>query len=294
MFELAEKLGRLYVPRSLAPPLKTVIAYPRYYVQMAASRFAPGAGHGPAHPLLIVGLPKSGSSWLTAMVAALSRRREVSVPEAVLHGYRHLENHTFQIRGRRFGGLELGRVVCKFHFGPSHGNVRAISELADRSVVIHRDLRDVAVSYVHYVRRTAYHPEHREMSRGSIGQSLDLFIERWLPDYRDWVLGWTRLADDPTFLMVRYEDLLRDPLRQLTSVAAHLGTPADEGTLARVVREYSFSELSGGRRTGESDPGSFFRKGVAGDWRSQFSDKQLHAFYRITGLPDSASPLFWE
>lgn len=51
--------------------------------------------------------------------------------------------------------------------------------------------------------------------------------------------------------------------------------PVYEGN-TRCVEATSFEKMLGGRKPGEEDPGSFFRKGIAGDWENAFTgrDKQ--------------------
>ena len=41
----------------------------------------------------------------------------------------------------------------------------------------------------------------------------------------------------------------------------------DAATIAACREATDFAKLSGGRASGEEDPKSFYRKGVAGDWR---------------------------
>ena len=45
----------------------------------------------------------------------------------------------------------------------------------------------------------------------------------------------------------------------------------------------SFERLSKGRTRGEEDPTSFFRKGVAGDWRDAFTGRDRRVFEEEAG-----------
>jgi hypothetical protein len=49
------------------------------------------------------------------------------------------------------------------------------------------------------------------------------------------------------------------------------------------VEAASFERLSKGRERGQEDPSSFFRKGVAGDWRSVFTEKDRRVFKEEAG-----------
>lgn len=55
---------------------------------------------------------------------------------------------------------------------------------------------------------------------------------------------WTRLAGESDLLLVTYEDLHRDPARQLTRVAAHItGSEPDPAAVAAAVRASQFSRI---------------------------------------------------
>jgi hypothetical protein len=50
---------------------------------------------------------------------------------------------------------------------------------------------------------------------------------------------------------------------------------------------FSFQRLAGGRRPGEEDPASHYRRGVAGDWRNHLTPRHLVAFReRFGDLPE--------
>ena len=59
----------------------------------------------------------------------------------------------------------------------------------------------------------------------------------------------------------------------MTRLLRFLGAASDEKSVGRCVAAATFERLSKGRIRGEEDPSSFFRKGVAGDWRSAFTDR---------------------
>jgi hypothetical protein len=53
--------------------------------------------------------------------------------------------------------------------------------------------------------------------------------------------------------------------------------------VTRCIEAASFEKLSKGRKRGEEDPSSFFRKGVAGDWKHVFTQREKEAFDREAG-----------
>ena len=84
-------------------------------------------------------------------------------------------------------------------------------------------------------------------------------------------------------LALRYEDLIEDTATAFRSVLTFLGMPHDAATIADCCAKSDFAKLSGGRAPGKEDRASFYRKGVAGDWRNHFSAEANAAFIREAG-----------
>jgi hypothetical protein len=82
---------------------------------------------------------------------------------------------------------------------------------------------------------------------------------------------------------VRYEDLLEKPEVGFAALLEFLGATADAETVRRCVAAASFQKLSQGRKPGQEDATSFFRKGVAGDWRNVFTDWDKEVFKEEAG-----------
>jgi hypothetical protein len=82
---------------------------------------------------------------------------------------------------------------------------------------------------------------------------------------------------------VRYEDLLKRPEQELERLLGFLGVDAGKDAVRRCVRSASFEKLSKGRKRGREDATSFFRKGVAGDWREVFTERDKHIFKQEAG-----------
>ena len=52
--------------------------------------------------------------------------------------------------------------------------------------------------------------------------------------------------------------------------------------IERCIRASSFERASN-RQQGEEDPSSFFRKGVAGDWRDVFTERDRKIYEEMAG-----------
>ena len=91
---------------------------------------------------------------------------------------------------------------------------------------------------------------------------------------KDWAVAQQRVAEfrqkhPRRIIEVKYEDLLEQPMEEATRLFSHLGVSTDHEAVSIAVESASFEKLSGGRSRGVEDTSSFFRKGIAGDWKSQ-------------------------
>jgi hypothetical protein len=84
------------------------------------------------------------------------------------------------------------------------------------------------------------------------------------------------------YLEIRYEDLLQDTPETLRRVFELLHARRGDAIVERCIRASRFERVSN-RRQGEEDPDSFFRKGVAGDWRSVFTDRDREIYEEVAG-----------
>jgi hypothetical protein len=82
---------------------------------------------------------------------------------------------------------------------------------------------------------------------------------------------------------VRYEDLLERPNEEVQRLLGFLGVDADERLVEHCVSSASFEKLSRGRERGQEDPSSFYRKGVAGDWKNHFTEEDRRVFKEEAG-----------
>jgi hypothetical protein len=156
-----------------------------------------------------------------------------------------------------------------------------------RVVYFVRDPRDVAVSFYFYNLKVRELPE---------GYPLDDFVDRFLSgrtvDYADrlgsWedhVLSWIRLRRGRnTFCLVRYEDLLTDPGRELARMASLFGVdPAPE----RIQRATTLSSAENmrsletkewrrwGTTKGTREDIPFVREAKSGGWRKHLSENAV-------------------
>jgi Sulfotransferase domain len=186
------------------------------------------------------------------------------------------------------------------------GVVEEIATICPRAKVVHlvRDGRDVAVSSVHHQWNNATDQGgRRKLSREKVAKreayredpatfrasGESIFSGEHVTEIaRSWSTSVSRAMDDAVLLgdnyyQVRYEDLLAEPVGEVRRLLEFLGADSDEEVVRACVEAASFEQLSGGRSQGEEDSSSFYRKGVAGDWRNHFTKEDRRVFREEAG-----------
>jgi hypothetical protein len=169
--------------------------------------------------------------------------------------------------------------------------IHIIRDGRDRTVSsMHRGWRRASQGYLHRLS-----PEELARSEALRGDSREptetsVFTEEWLRQAaRNWRLLVGRAVEDGPALLgsdyteVRYEDLLERPNEEVERLLAFLGVDTDERLVDQCVSSASFEKLSRGRERGQEDPSSFYRKGIAGDWKNHFTEEDRRVFKEEAG-----------
>ena len=143
-------------------------------------------------------------------------------------------------------------------------------------IQIVRDGRDCAVSGWHHNKRLATAWDAAVNLRD---YALN-FARRW-SDHLD--IGEEFALTYPArFHRVKYEDLSACPVETLRGLLDFLAVDSSGDVVTACVDGASFESLTG-RRRGQADAKSFFRKGATGDWRNHFDQPTERAFLEIAG-----------
>ncbi len=255
--------------------------------------------------------PKSGSTWVRAFLHNLIFRTEesydinrinlLSVGDSAREWYEEFLDKVCQDWGvaetaaarprvhAKIASLTEGLVFVKTHNAlVTHAGTPMVTpELTAGAIYIIRNPLDIVVSMSHYF----------DMDLDSAIRVLNQSFEPRLGDkkvvYQMWgswsenVATWTRKLD-PSLFVMRYEDLLTDPLIPLAALVEFLYLRPTRRELERAVENSSFEklqaqELEHGFVEMPSTSGRFFRKGLAGQWKEVLTKDQVrvivHAHY---------------
>ncbi len=223
------------------------------------------------HPddTFLVSYPKSGNTWLRFLVAHLLDPTPADFPamEARVPSI-------YKATRQQLAALPRPRVLKSHeYFDPRYRRV----------LLVVRDPRDVLVSYYHYSLRKGF----IEPSR-TIDAFGDDFFEGRLDRFGTWfqnVASWLGArSGTPDFLVVRFEDLRRDCVRELGPIAELLGRPGAD--LTRVAAASSFERMRALERaadgatvhlTRKRADVPFVRQGTAGGWRTELPERLARA-----------------
>lgn len=159
-----------------------------------------------------------------------------------------------------------------------------------KAFFVTRDPRDIVVSwyfsskYSHILNKEVF-KNRQKLNESSIEDGLLYSIEH-LNNYglfqalKSWIVAPQK---DNNILIFKFEKLtLSNNFQAFKTLFEHCDIRIPDKVLSQLLQDYSFEKLSG-RKQGQENKTSHFRKGVSGDWKNYFNDTILEKFYQATG-----------
>jgi Sulfotransferase domain len=211
----------------------------------------------------IVSYPKSGNTWTRFLIANLAYPEKT--PD--FRNINYLISDPEALSKRELARLPRPRII-KTHqyFHPGYGKI----------ILVVRDPRDVAVSlYYFHIKMRDYADGHpMEQHIKGLVNNVNPFYGTWGENVTSWIAV---RGQDPNFLLLRYEDMLKNTPEALMKIADFMGIAVTPERIATAVERSSADsmrkleklqalEWSSTKNTRQDIP--FVRSAKSGDWRT--------------------------
>jgi hypothetical protein len=269
-------------------------------------------GLKPENVVWIFGTGRSGNTWLTAMMESAGHAVWKEPAIGKLFGEFYYDSRDSQRRNAKFvlgdprkdvwlGSIrrfvldgasgrfpelsgENDYLVVKEQVGSIGAPLLAEALSESRMILLVRDPRDVVSSWLDGSRSGGWHQANmarknpKRTSRTE--EDPDRFVKGLATHYAKNV---GRAAEAYTShqgpkVLVRYEELRSDTLKEMKRLHSALGMAVDEERLARSVEEHSWENIP----EEEKGEGKFRRKATPGSWRSDLTAEQVRIVEETT------------
>lgn len=254
--------------------------------------------------VFLVTAPKSGTTWLKAILYALINRA-VHPPKSPQHPLLNKTPHQLvpfletlkpfeydTVCNSSDSGTRIFATHCALVSLPKSITDNSTS-LNCKIVYLCRDIKDNFVSYFHFANKA-----NLRSSPISLEDTFNLYckgISSSGPIWDQILAYWKESLEKPNkVLFMRYEDVKNEPQVQLRRLAHFLGKPFSQeeensGLVDQIISLCSFDTMSKlevnntGKDSHSISNGAFFRNGVVGDWKNYLS---AHMVSRLDGISE--------
>jgi hypothetical protein len=215
--------------------------------------------------IFLVSYPKSGNTWTRFLVANLVYPDQ-PVDFATIN---RLTPDPEALSVRQLAQMPRPRIIKSHqYFDPRYRRV----------IYIVRDPRDVVLSEYHFNIKRGMIEENYPIEK-FVASFLQLNIEQTYGTWAENVASWLYVrGSDPGFLLIRYEDLQADGMRELARIAEFLGIVPDPQRLTLALERSSADRMrelerkqahlwSSTRQTRLDKP--FVRTAESGGWKTE-------------------------
>jgi hypothetical protein len=235
--------------------------------------------------LLSVGMQKAGTAWyfnITNDLLQAAGHQDIRDLRNRYHLQRFMTERNCNIGKPRL--LKLLFISISHWFGKSYvvktheGPTKALLGLIDLEMVkatyMYRDPRDVALSAFEHgekIRRSGA-ISSTGFDRLTTMESAIEFAYSLLPVWRQW-------AASGKALLVRYEDMRRNPYREGERLVSHLNIDVPQEVLRSIIEQY---EIKNGSTESLPHP-LHFNKGITGRWKEMMTEEQVELSRSLFG-----------
>lgn len=256
--------------------------------------------HRGSHLFLIIGLPKSGTTWLEQLLDCIPET--VQLNRSALRAFPHGDRIAVE------GGISRQMLLSapsnkisflKVHTPPSLRYTKILEDMDTRFVVVIRDPRDQSISSMHHSLAVGSDPFNALLLGTPKSKRLLVSMSSEHPQlgmaravyWSKWIVGWSQYVDEhsDSAMIVRYEDVVDDMRRELERILDFYSYRYSEELMDTIVATQEHRqtvERQGSLSNNLSLPGrmaSTYHSGTPGGWRDVYDDELTTYAKRIFG-----------
>ncbi|XP_060703150.1 amine sulfotransferase-like [Hemiscyllium ocellatum] len=232
----------------------------------------------PHIPVLLT-YPKSGTTWMQQIMSLILCNDDDSTKAINLY------ERAPWMESVRYNFENMDHQLLT-----SHLNYQMVPNCVKNKMLkiiyVARNPKDVIVSSYHFHKCSHFLEEPKNFQ-----DFLEKFVEgnvffgSWFEHIREWYSH----KDELNILFMAYEDMKNDLRSVVQKVASFLNKKLDEKTLESILNQCTFKHMQENPKTNyksvpelfDFESGSFYRKGITGDWKNHFLVSQNEWFNSI-------------
>ena len=232
--------------------------------------------------ILLTTMPRSGTTFFFDFLAKLFvyEKVEPSFSDGLVPQAPEWDPYKFD---KTFLELKDGQILCA-HYQLTEDLLSIIEDQETLTIHLYRDPRDAQLSATFYIKNAlTHHALHNTLSNMSESDAVALMlsgglittIDNELVDYggasyfTKSTLEW---IGNKNVIAIKYEDFFTKPYETMKNIITENDLSISDEHLKKIISEFSFSKFSNGRKQGEEDKTSHFRKGIIGDYKNYYTE----------------------
>jgi len=255
--------------------------------------------------LWVASYPKSGNTWMRTFIQNyientlkpinINSIHEHSTAESYAYRYQKhcsLERATTDLTIEEICAIRPlvhkdianqanGTIFVKTHnyLGSFRGHPLHTSSVSSGSIYIVRNPLDIVISMSNYfnysIDKTIDYMSEEMTGTPNEKENVPQLISSWSLHVKSWTQ-----TPDPSCLILRYEDILKNSRKVFRKVESFLKLKKDPARLKRAIKNSSFGQLKiqekkHGFVEKHENANSFFRKGEINQWQKKLTDLQI-------------------
>ena len=236
----------------------------------------------PQNIIFITSLPKSGSTWLSNMCSELEGFDLFAPNRWNTYISKEWDDSRWDLNKDIFTEFKNKLAVVRGHTWALPNNIDILVKSDLKYLIGVRDPRDKLISEYWHSRNFPEHWAHKQANEQSIEEFISIKLKsgEFEKETLEWIRNWLNTRDLEKSIIVKYEDMLNNPIKILDRIFNFLDFKIEQKKIEYIIKKNSFDKITG-RRRGISDNTKFVRKGISGEWKAIFSDEQKSLFCNI-------------